>query len=355
MRAPPIRVVIVESTPHLRALARSVIASTPRLELVGEAESGLEAVDLVTKVKPDLVLLDIESQGLDGLTATRLISDRLPDARVIAWTNNDAPEFVTAMIAAGAFGYLLKGTPAREFAESMKWAADGQSVLSRDLTSAVMQELGRLYRHAEDRANELRDSYLSTVESLVIALETKDDVTGTHARRVQDYATIITRHYDESLLANEALVFGFLLHDVGKIGIPDRILMKPGPLDEEEWEVMRKHPGMGTRILDTASFLQPDAIQVVGHHHERWDGKGYPSKLAKEEIPIGARLFAIADTFDAMTSDRPYRTRMDPDLASAEIVRCSGTQFDPALVETFVQAEGEIRTRMTKDQVGATV
>lgn len=342
---PAIRVFVVDDAPHLRAMVRTIVDATPGFEFAGEADDGREALMLVREAKPDLVLMDVEMPDVDGSTATRMICGQVPEARVIAWTSHEEPRLVTEMIAAGAYGYLLKGSSTNEFVNSLRWAARGQSVLSRDLTSAVLGELSRLYRDAEQRAQDLHDSYLNTVSSLATALETKDDQTGDHARRVRDYAVCIARSFDPSLLDREGLVFGFLLHDVGKIGIPERILTKPGPLDPGEWEVMRRHPTLGARILDNVTFLQRDATDIVLYHHERWDGGGYPHRLAGEEIPVGARLFSVADTFDAMTSDRPYRKRMPIEVAIKEIDRCSASQFDPVVVDAFKRADREIRRR----------
>lgn len=349
LAAAQVRVFVVDDTAALRAVVREIIQRSEGLELVGEAADGEEAIAKVLELKPDIVLMDVEMPGMDGRTATRTISDKVPETRVIAWTNHEEASFITEMIAAGAFGYLLKGIPPDEFVESLRWAAQGQSVLSRDLTSAVMTELGRLYRHAEQRAEELHDSYLSTVQALAAALETKDDQTGNHAKRVRDYAAILARAFDPGLLEEESLVFGFLLHDVGKIGIPEQILMKPGPLDDEEWTIMRQHPALGAKILESASFLSPHALEVVMSHHERWDGNGYPNRLAKDEIPIGARLFSVVDTFDAMTSDRPYRKGMDALTAVEEIKRCSGSQFDPQIVEAFIACVDSLQARMRQD------
>ncbi len=127
---------------------------------------------------------------------------------------------------------------------------------------------------------------------------------------------------------------GALLHDIGKIGVPDRILRKPGPLTEREWETMRSHPDLGARIIANIPFLE-EVATIVRAHHERWDGSGYPEGLAEEEIPLGARIFAVADGFDAMTSDRPYRRGRPLEEALAEVERCAGTQFDPAVVRAF--------------------
>lgn len=341
---------MVDDTPHLRDVVRTIISANEGFELVGEASDGSQALQMVQALRPDLVLMDVEMPGMDGRAATRQIAEQAPETRVIAWSNHEEPSYITGMIAAGAFGYLLKGISPREFIESLHWAAQGQSVLSRELTSSVMTELARLYRHAEQRAEDLHDSYLTTVQSLAAALETKDDQTGNHARRVQEYAYTITKNFDPTLLEREALVFGFLLHDVGKIGIPEQILMKPGPLNDAEWSVMRQHPQMGARILEAATFLQPFAIQVVIAHHERWDGEGYPNKLAKEQIPIGARLFSVADTFDAMTSDRPYRKGLPVEAAIAEIERCSGSQFDPDVVEAFKTSKDELSAVIEKER-----
>ncbi|HVE77142.1 MAG TPA: HD domain-containing phosphohydrolase [Actinomycetota bacterium] len=344
-----VRVLVVDDVPQFRVLVREILEPHPDFELVGEAAGGPEALEMIGTCQPNLVLMDVDMPGLSGIMATRIIADRYPEMRVIAWTTHEEPKFITEMIAAGAFGYLLKGIAADDFVEALQWAAKGQSVLSRDLTSAVMTELGRLYRHAEQRAEELHTSYLSTVQSLAAALETKDDQTGNHAKRVQDYATIIARSFLPELLEEESIVFGFLLHDVGKIGIPEQILMKPGPLDESEWAIMKQHPVMGSKILEPARFLHPHAINVVMAHHERWDGEGYPNRLAGEDVPVGARVFAVADAFDAMTSDRPYRKGLPVEVAMDEITRHSGSQFDPDVVSAFLAAEAQILQRLNQD------
>lgn len=342
---PAIRVLVVDDTPHLRAVVRTILGSAPGFELVGEAEDGEEAVEMVARLRPDIVLMDVEMPGLNGLAATAAIMRSNPEIKVVAWTNHEEPALITEMVAAGAAGYLLKGIQPREFLDSMASVATGASVLSPEVTFTVVQELARLYRNAQSKAEELAESYLNTVQALAAALETKDDQTGNHARRVRDYATIVTSHYDAALLESESLVFGFLLHDVGKIGIPEHILMKPGPLTENEWKIMRRHPELGARIVGSAPFLNSDAVQVVSAHHERWDGSGYPNRMAKEEIPIGARLFSVADTFDAITSDRPYRLGLPFEAAIAEIERCSGSQFDPEVFSAFIEGLPEIEAR----------
>lgn len=344
-----VRVVVVDDTYEVRSVLKTVFDATPGFDFAGAASNAAEAIDLVAHTRPDIILLDIEMPDDEGLTAARQIADLAPETKVIAWTNHDDPEAITEAIAAGACGYLLKDSSHAELIENLKWANEGQPVLSRRLTTAVLGELSRLYRSAEDRAEELHTSYLSTVDSLAAALETKDDQTGNHARRVRDYATILANNVDSTLLEEESVVFGFLLHDVGKIGIPEQILAKTGPLDEEEWLVMRRHPEMGARILDTIKFLQPYALEIVLSHHERWDGKGYPRGLSGEEISLGARIFMIVDSFDAMTTDRPYRKALSVGDAIEEIVRCSGEQFDPVMVDAFMTTRSEILARMADD------
>lgn len=344
-----VRVVVVDDTQEVRSVLEAVLDATPGFDFAGAASNAAEAIDLVARTRPDIILLDIEMPDGQGLQAARQITNLAPESKVVAWTNHEDPKAITEAIAAGACGYLLKDSSHAELTENLKWASEGQPVLSRRLTTAVLGELGRLYRAAEDRAEELHTSYLSTVDSLAAALETKDDQTGNHARRVLDYATILVTQVDPALLDEESLVFGFLLHDVGKIGIPEQILTKKGPLSDDEWVIMRRHPEMGARILETIKFLQPYAVEVVLSHHERWDGKGYPRGLAAEDIPVGARIFMIVDSFDAMTTNRPYREAMSVGSAIEEIIRCSGEQFDPVMVDAFMSSRGEIMARMADD------
>ncbi|WP_322795325.1 HD-GYP domain-containing protein [Tepidiforma sp.] len=197
------------------------------------------------------------------------------------------------------------------------------------------QQLQRAYIEIRDMSEQLRDAYTGTLESLVTALDVRDQETRGHSVRVAQHAMDIARllgiRDEEELLT---VYRGALMHDVGKIGVPDAILLKPDRLTEEEWEFMRRHPAMGYRILAQVPYLRP-AAKIVLAHHERWDGAGYPRGLKGEEIPLGARIFAVCDTYDAIISDRPYRRGQSPDAALAEILRCAGTQFDPKVVEAF--------------------
>jgi ribonuclease P protein subunit RPR2 len=179
--------------------------------------------------------------------------------------------------------------------------------------------------------------------ALADAVDVRDRGTGLHAQRVRRYALDLAEAVDSSLLEDPSLEYGFLLHDVGKIGISDHILLKQGPLNAEERELVHAHPTIGAQILHNVAMLQGGGIDVVRHHHERWDGAGYPDRLAGEQIPLGARIFAVADTLDAMTSSRPYRAALGWPIAVEEIQAQSGRQFDPVVVQAFLAEQERLR------------
>jgi hypothetical protein len=200
------------------------------------------------------------------------------------------------------------------------------------------EELEGANREILEMTETLKETYDGTLEALVTALDARDRETKGHSTRVTDYTLDIARRLGlrPGTPVWEDLKRAALLHDVGKIGVSDFILHKPGPLTPEEWEEMRRHPGIGYEMLKGVRFLAEPA-EIVLSHHERFDGKGYPRALAADEIPLGARIFAVADTFDAMTSDRPYRRALPWEAARDEIVRHKGTQFDSQVVEAFLQ------------------
>jgi len=204
------------------------------------------------------------------------------------------------------------------------------------------EELVTANREILEMTETLKETYDGTLEALVTALDARDRETKGHSTRVTEYTLDIARHMglQPGTLTWEDLKRAALLHDVGKIGVSDFILHKPGPLTPEEWEEMRRHPGIAYEMLKGVRFLAAPA-EIVLSHHERFDGKGYPRALAGDEIPQGARIFAVADTFDAMTSDRPYRRALPWEAARDEIVRHKGTQFDSQVVEAFLQAYDE--------------
>jgi HD-GYP domain-containing protein (c-di-GMP phosphodiesterase class II) len=210
-----------------------------------------------------------------------------------------------------------------------------------DLVARLEEKERQLERYATDlretfkaerkREQELRASYMATVRALANAVEARDAYTGRHAERVAAYGLELARAADLPLARDQQTEFGFLLHDVGKVAVPDAILFKPAPLTDEERVLMEQHPVIGWEILRGIDFLG-DAKLVVRHHHERWDGAGYPDGLAGEDIPIAARLFAVADTLDALTTDRPYRPAGTFAAARAIIAAGATTQFCPTAV-----------------------
>ncbi len=184
--------------------------------------------------------------------------------------------------------------------------------------------------------------YEEFAEALVAALDLRERETGLHSKRVASHTLILARHHFADVTTLREIYWGSLLHDIGKIGVPDAILLKPGRLSEEEWQTMRLHPEHGSRILENLPFLSL-AATIVLCHEERYDGSGYPHALQGDSIPLPARLFAIIDTLDAMTFDRPYRQALSFDMAKREIVRMAGSQFDPLAVDTFLKEEELLR------------
>jgi len=199
---------------------------------------------------------------------------------------------------------------------------------------------GWLFDRQKSLLLDLAKANEETIIGLVSALDLREHNTRMHSQRVREYTELIATRFGVDEAARREVGFGALLHDVGKIATPDQILLKPGKLTDSEWEEMRKHPEAGYRIVKRIGFLK-DAAEIVHAHHERYDGKGYPRGLKGDAIPLGARLFMVADVYDALTSERPYKSPLSFEEAAAEITKHKGTQFDPDVVATFMAISSE--------------
>ncbi len=341
------KVLVVDDDAALRLLLRTTL---PASEFdVEEAESAESAAEMARFWRPGVVVLDVGLPGgVDGLSFCRELKRAARAPQVILLTGAELD--TEAVRGSGADAILRKPFSPIElvtlidqvsdpagFAPPDSPAAEGEQLLiyARDLSRVVERE--RRQRRL------LQQAYRQTVTALADALETKDRSTGLHGRRVQRYGLELAAALDETLLADPSLEYGFLLHDVGKIGIPETILRKPGPLDDAERESMQQHPLLGVEILGGIPLLEGAGLDVVRSHHERWDGAGYPDGLAGNEIPISARIFALADALDAITTDRPYRERLSWDFAVDEILGNISTQFDPHVVAAFAARERQLR------------
>jgi putative nucleotidyltransferase with HDIG domain len=206
-------------------------------------------------------------------------------------------------------------------------------------------DLRETFKEERERSAQLRDSYITTVRALANAVEARDAYTGKHAERVAAYGLELATHMGSSLGDDPEIEFGFLLHDIGKVAVPDAILYKPEPLTDAERLLMERHTVIGMQILRGVDFLG-EAKAVVRSHHERWDGNGYPDGLDREDIPLAARVFAVADTLDALTTDRPYRPASPLSRAREIIGSLAGTQFDPDVVVAFNEIADESLERI---------
>ncbi len=205
------------------------------------------------------------------------------------------------------------------------------------MAGEMEQTLRRLLVTLEESQEARERAYVEALGTVVTALDARDhEITG-HSFRVACYAVALSRKLGLNGSLLKAIEWGALLHDLGKMVVPDAVLRKVGPLSEDEWLIMRQHPSWGSELLAEVRFMQPAAVDIVYSHHERWDGQGYPRGLVRDEIPLSARIFAVVDVYDAITSDRPYRRARGHAAAIAELLRVAGTQLDPAIVEVFVQ------------------
>ena len=310
-----------------------------------EAANAEQARQRISQSKPDAIVLDVSMPGVSGAAfcASLKSSPATRDIPVVLLTGSEhANETIANEVGADAFMLKpfsplellavverlaggLHGTPYR--AQGKRLPDEQLLLYARDLRHLLELERGQ--------RRLLESAYRETVTALASALESKDTMTGEHSQRVHRYAAELADVVSPALADDESVAYGFVLHDIGKIGIPDSILQKPGPLTGSERRVMQTHTVLGEQMLSGVTLLQGGGLEVVRSHHERWDGRGYPDGRAGTEIPMPARVFAVADALDAMTSDRPYRRALGWGEAGREILAESGRQFDPDVVEAF--------------------
>lgn len=340
------RVLIVEDDETLRRSVRRSLEGAGHEVL--EAGAVPEARSLLYEVGIELVLCDITLPGDSGLELVRWLSYALPEVAVVMLTGMDDPAVAREALEMGAYGYLVKPTRPNEVLINVV-----SGLKRRELELARRQHVRELEAKLLVRGTALRDmvkqleqakasvagAEQEAVDRLVTALTLRSEETGAHIRRVGRYAAVLAERCGIEAWSGDEMRMAAMLHDVGKIGIPDAILLKPGHLDAEEFEVIKRHCALGYALLaeGQARVLELGACIALAHH-ERWDGAGYPSGLHGQRIPVEGRIAAVADVFDALTSHRVYRPAMSFDQATEILLTERGRQFDPDLVELFLDS-----------------
>jgi response regulator RpfG family c-di-GMP phosphodiesterase len=349
VRATPRRILIVDDDAGLRMLLRTTL--TGDAFEVAEAEDAQRASDLSRFWRPTVVLLDVAMPGIGGLSFCSDLKRRPTFGApvVIVLTGTELAEEEAAR--AGADALLRKPFSPLELvavidrvtgAEGVELTTEPEGEASEQLL-LYARDLGRLVEIERMHRRVVQDAYRETVTVLANALEAKHTGIGVHSLRVRDYAVRLTAAVEPGLLGDPSLEYGFLLHDVGKIGVPTEVLAKPRALSPDEFGLVQQHTVIGAEMLEGITFLHGEGLKVIRSHHERWDGTGYPDRLAGPAIPRSARIFAVADAVDAMTGERPYRDPATWDAATREITSQSGRQFDPDVVRAFMRENDALR------------
>jgi putative nucleotidyltransferase with HDIG domain len=329
------RILIVDDEPSMRAILRSHLEGE-RTECV-TAPNALDALDKMKHQSFSLVISDVMMPGMSGMEFLRLTKEHDPETAFIMITGLMDINNAIDSLRIGACDFITKPFELPAMRRAVDRALERRRLLieNRYHREALERKVEKRTLELNEALHDVEESYKITLEALVTALDAREHETRAHSLRVREYTLTLARDFG---LKHDDLIQtgrGALLHDVGKIGVRDSILLKPGKLNTQEWVEMKKHPQIGYDILRNIEFLSP-AAEIVLCHQERWDGKGYPNGLAGVDIPLGARIFAVVDTLDAMTSDRPYRKALSFDTAVKEIRSCSGTQFDPRIAEAFL-------------------
>ncbi len=324
-------ILVVDDSPHNLDTLYETLKDDHNVRV---ARDGVKALELATaEPRPDLILLDVLMEGLSGYeVCERLKADpAVSDIPIIFITAKDDSTDEARGLALGAVDYITKPI----IPEIVKARVETQLTLS-DTQRALEKQVA-------ERTRELEDSRMEVIRKLGMAAEFRDNESGQHIMRMSFYSQLIALRHTENKTWSELVLQAAPMHDIGKIGIPDNILQKPGRLNADEWEVMKKHAEIGAEIIGESSHpLFKTAREIALYHHEKWDGSGYPTGLSGEKIPLSARIVAVADVFDALTSERPYKKAWSVDEALEFLYENQGSHFDPQLVDLFLNSMDEV-------------
>ncbi len=328
------RILVVDDEEFIRALVRE------RLEIAGysveEACNGKDALSKLADSPFTVLLTDIRMPEMDGITFLREATKVYPEIAGIVMSAHAELDTAVSALKIGACDYITK-----PFNFDVLLITIENAIRKKALERELKDYQENLEIKVKEQTDLINQMYVRSIDALIKALEAKDFYTRGHSQRVTMYSVAIGKAMDIPRERIELLRQAAVLHDLGKIGIREAVLNKPGRLTEEEFKEITLHPEVAVRILEPIPFFQP-LLPAILHHHERFDGKGYPSRIAGKDIPLESRIMAIADTFDAMTSTRAYRQALTLEAANTEILRCSGTQFDPDIVPVFMAVQGKI-------------
>ncbi len=344
------QILVVDDESAVGALLAETVTATGYTAVV--VTDGSSALDRIRSSEFAVVLTDIRMPGIDGIELLRRIKAFSPEVEVIVVTALTDVDHAKELIRLGASDFLTKPFQLEEVRASIKRAITKYEAWKtrwsqqRDLKAQIERQARQVKEQLvtaqersaalRERVDALRATYDATIEALMFSLDSRDRASLGHSQRVAVFSEEIAKTLGVSGPDLEAIRHGAMLHDIGNIVVPDTVLRKAGALTEDEWREVRKHAEQGYRILQSVPYLG-SAAEIVRQHHERYDGRGYPRGLAKDGVILGARIFAVADTFDAMTSERPYRRVSTYQEVCAEIAGCAGAQFDPLVVEAFVR------------------
>lgn len=347
------KILVVDDDPMMRRLFEA------RLQVMGHevflAVDGEEGFSMAEQILPDLILLDAMMPKLSGFATAEKLRQTLKTrlTPILMVTALEDVQHRVRALDAGVNDFLSKPVDPSELKArvhtllKVKAHNDHMQNYSQELETAVAAKT----KHLKDALEKLEASSLDTILRLAHAAELRDDDAREHLHRVSHYAAAMSRQMGQPDAFSDMLLFAVPMHDIGKIGIPDRILLKAGPLDDDEWKVMRKHPEIGAAILagaDSEVLQLAEAITIS--HHEKWDGTGYPHELKGTAIPLAARITAVADVFDALSSKRPYKDAFPFEKSSSIIRSEAGKHFDPAIVDCFLAIQPEILAISTRFQ-----
>jgi len=329
-----LRVLVVDDEEFMRSIVRQ------RLEMAGyhveEACSGEEALDRLGYGRYSVLLTDIRMPGMDGVTLLGEWAKRSPETVGVVMSASTELGTAVSALKIGACDYITK-----PFNFDVLLVTIENALRKKDIERQLQDYQMNLEKKVKEQTDVINSMYVRSIDSLIKALEAKDYYTRGHSQRVTIYSIAIAKEMGMPDAEVDLLHRASVLHDLGKIGVRESVLNKPGKLSNEEFADIVRHPEVAKRILEPIPYFQP-LLPAILHHHERYDGCGYPARLTGERIPLHSRIMAIADTFDAMTSTRAYRDALPVSEANAEILRCAGAQFDPDIVPHFLACQSRI-------------